>query len=205
MKAREIMRYLMGTEITNDMVEYLELNFEDFADVRRKYLSAIDQLGNMQGEKTALSVHMLVDAIDQQITLSLLFSGLLGMKSNLDHFRNPIAKTVLDVDFDVFLRENTLHRLPEYEITQAIINRFFKMLSIEEHIVSDAIREYISYFETVGPKLAHFRGFDFGDQILQKIVPGYYPDKVLTNQYRVMLELYLGCNLEAYLDHDVEM
>jgi hypothetical protein len=41
-------------------------------------------------------------------------------------------------------------------------------------------------------ELAHYYGFILGNEILPNLVPGYYPDHVLTVQYRAILEHYLG-------------
>lgn len=178
-------------------MEYLAQNFEDFSDAHRKYISAIKQLENEQEDNTSPASKDLVDAIQQQTASMLLFSIALGMKANLDHFIDPMARTVLDVDFDVFLRENTAHRLPEYEKAQMVINSFLDELLPSQKEVSNTIIEYISYLDSLGPKLLHYWGFSFGDEILYRLIPGYHPDRVLTMQYKSMLDGYLGKELEA--------
>lgn len=117
---------------------------------------------------------------------------MLGLKSNWDHFIDPMARTVLDVDFDVFLCENTSRRLPEYEKAQAVIDCFMSVRSSSENEMCEYITEYISYLETVGPKLAHYYGFVLGNEIFDRLVPGFCPDSYLASQYRLMLGSYLG-------------
>lgn len=187
-----VMERLAGKGIVRELEAYLEQAFEDFPNVQSRYTSALEQLKNDLGRERCPSVDDLVDAIGRQTASNLFFSGVLGIKANLDHFVDPAARTVLDVDFDVFLRENTARRLPEYEKAQDVIDCFFETLSPTQKEVFGDIIQYISYLETTGPKLAHFYGYILGDEILYRVVPGYHSDDVLTMQYRSMLERCLG-------------
>lgn len=189
--AQEIMEYLTGNGIAKELMVYVEQNFEDFSDVRKNYISALVSL-HEELDETKESVQTLADAIEQQVASGVLFSMALGFKSNWDHFIDPMDRTVLDADFDVFLRENTAHRLSEYEQARIVIEAYLKKITLEENACCEAITEYMSYFETVGPKLAHFFGYLLGDTILCKIVPGYQSDAVLTMKYRSLLADYFG-------------
>lgn len=185
---QEIMEQLAGKGIVQELTTYLKQTFEDFADVQGRYMRAVEQLKEELREEESPSVDDLVDAIKRQTASNLFFSGILGIKANLDHFIDPMARTILDVDFDVFLRENTARRLPEYEKAQGVIDSFCATLSLEQKEVFVDILEYISYLETIGPKIAHFYGFVLGDEILYRIVPGYHSDNVLTIQYKAMMD-----------------
>lgn len=189
-----VMERLAGKGIVRELEAYLEQTFEDFSDVQSQYISAVERLKNDLGGDSFPSVDDMVDAIERQTASNLFFSGVLGVKANLDHFIDPVARTVLDVDFDAFLRENTARRLPEYEKAQAVMDCFFATLSPAQKEVFGDIIEYISYLETIGPKLAHFYGYILGNEILYRVVPGYHPDSVLTIQYKSMLERYFGHN-----------
>ena len=118
----------------------------------RRYINAIVQLRKELGATISPSVDDLVDAIDKQTESNLIFSGALGMKFNLDHFLDPMARTVLDVDFSVFLREETAIRLPAYVKAQETIDAFFRLLTPTQTDLFEGIVEYISYMETTGPK-----------------------------------------------------
>ena len=188
---QKVVEQLTAKQLVRTLETYLEENFESFAEVRSRYAKAVERLRN-EGSVMVPSVGDVVDAIEKQTASNLFFSGVLGIKANLDHFLDPMARTVLDVDFDVFLREETARRLPAYEKAQMVIDAFYVLLTPTQKDLFSDILDYISYLETTGPKLAHYYGFILGNEILPNLVPGYYQDHVLTVQYRAMLARYLG-------------
>ncbi len=197
---KEIMEHLTGKGIVQELVDYAECTFDDFKDVRDKYFQAIELFrGELAGEASP-SVDDLVDAIERQTASYLLFSGVLGLQSNYAHFVDPMARTVLDVDSDVYLRENMARRLPAYEEAEQVIDTFYEHLTSEQKDIFGDVIAYSTYLETVGPKLAHFCGYILGEEILHRVVLGYYPDEVLTMQYRKMLSEYLGFSKTMLLD-----
>ena len=171
---KTIMEQLTGQTLTKSLIEFLEQHCGDFPEIQEKYQEAIAQ--TEEGKKLA-------EAIDAQTVSDLLFSVALGLKANLDHFRDPIARTYLEVDPEIYLRESVAHSLPQYIEAQ-------KIRDTAEY--DDDITAYTTYLETVGPKLAHYFGYLLGDELLLRIVPGYQPDRMLTFQYKIMLEQYLG-------------
>lgn len=188
---QKVVEQLTGKQLVRTLETYLEENFESFAEVRSRYAKAVERLRN-EGSVMAPSVDDVVDAIEKQTASNLFFSGVLGIKANLDHYMDPVARTVLDVDFDVFLREETARRLPAYEKAQTVIDAFYVLLTVTQKELFSDILDYISYLETTGPKLAHYYGFILGNEILPNLVLGYYPDRILTMQYKAMLTHYLG-------------
>ncbi len=188
---QKVVEQLTGKQLVRTLETYLEENFESFAEVRSRYAKAVERLRN-EGSVMVPSVDDVVDAIEKQTASNLFFSGVLGIKANLDHFMDPMARTVLDVDFDVFLREETARRLPAYEKAQMVIDAFYVLLTPTQKELFSDILDYISYLETTGPKLAHYYGFILGNEILPNLVLGYYPDYVLSVQYRAKLARYLG-------------
>ena len=170
---KNIMEQLTGQSQTNSLIEFLEQHCKDFPEIRVKYQEAIARAE--EGKKLA-------EAIDAQTASDLLFSAALGLKANLDHFRDPIARTFLEVDPEIYLRESVAHSLPQYIEAQ-------KIRDAAE--ANDAIIEYTTYLETVGPKLAHYFGYLLGDELLPKIIPGYQPDPLLTNRYQAWLQEYI--------------
>lgn len=192
MTVNKVIDQLTGKWIVRELEEYLEENFDDFPAIRKQYKEAIEQLRKDTESGALPNVDDLVEAIEKQTVSNLFFSGVLGLKSNLDHFKDPMARTVLDVDFEVYLHENTARRLPEYEKARKVIDDFFATLSPAQKELFDAVIEYIAYLETTGPKLAHYYGYIIGDDVLTKIIPGYFLDDVFTMQYQSMLECYWG-------------
>ena len=171
---KTIMEQLTGQALTNSLIEFLEQHSEDFPEIREKYQKAIAQAE--RGKELA-------DAIAAQTTSDILFSAALGLKANLDHFRDPIARTFLEVDPEIYLRESVAHNMPQYIEAQRIRD------SAE---YDDDITAYTTYLETVGPKLAHYFGYLLGDELLARIVPGYQSNPLLTILYRNWVRTYLG-------------
>lgn len=192
MTAQKVIDQLTGKWIVRELESYLEEKFDDFPVVQSAYKEAIEQLRNNAEPNASPTVDDLVDAIEKQTASILFFSGVLGIKANLDHFKDPMARTVLDVDFEVYLHENTARRLPEYEKAQEIIDAFFATVPLMDRGKLDAIIEYIAYMETIGPKLAHYYGYIIGNDVLSKLIPGYLPDDVFTMRYQAMLACYWG-------------
>lgn len=187
---RTILEQLTGRYIAESFVQLMVEESEDFAADHRRYTDAIDalrkELGDVVQEET--------DAIGLQCASDLLFSGLLGLKANLDNFIDPVARNFLDVDSEVYLREETAHRLPEYERAQKIRDRFYSLLTPAQKEIYENVITYNSHLETIGPKLAHYYGYLLGNELLPRVVPGYHSDPVLTMRYTAMLEGYWGKN-----------
>ena len=187
-----VMERLTGKTIVDALVEMMKACFEDFAEVQCRYDAAMHKLG--EGEAPVAEE---MEAIWQQTASTLLFSGWLGIKANLDHFIDPVAKDLLDVDFEVFLREDMACRLPAYGRAQKVRDRFFASLSAEQWEIYEDVTGYVSYLETVGPKLAHYFGYLLGNELLYRVVPGYRPDLEQTKRYGRMLESYFGVRIPA--------
>ena len=169
---KTIMDQLTGQALTNSLIVFLEQHCEDFPEIRKKYQEAIAQ--TEEGKKLA-------EAIDAQTASDLLFSAVLGLKANLDHFRDPIARTFLEVDPEIYLRESVAHSLPQYIEAQ-------KIRDAAEY--DDDITAYTTYLENVGPKLAHYFGYLLGDELLPRVIPGYQPDPILTIRYQAWVQEY---------------
>lgn len=187
-----ILKQLTGEEIYDALIRFMAEEFEDFAVTREQYERIMDILQTELGEKTVLNAR---DAIKRQTVSNLLFSGFLGIKANLDNFINPLSRSFLEVDSEIYLREQTAHRMPEYECAQSVLDQFYSTLSLDQKQLYDDVIEYVSYLETIAPKLAHYYGYLLGNELLPYIIPGYHADMALTLQYRTMLKTYFGKEL----------
>ena len=184
-------------EIVASLVDVMAANFEEFAADQVRFNETISLLKNELGEGISPSVSDEIDAISQQIGSSLLFSCFLGLKANLDHFVDPICRTFLDVDSDIYLREDVAGQLPDYQNALRMQEKFYAVLSPAQKDKYVNIIAYITHLETVGPKLAHYYGYVLGNQLFPHMIPGYVVDYQLTLQYRRMLEEYLGTRIAA--------
>ena len=184
-------------EIVTKLADVLARNSEEFHEDLAHFNETISLLEAELEQDTSPSVADLVDAIRQQIGSTLLFSCCLGLKANLDHFIDPVSRTFLDVDPEIYLRENIARQLPDYLRAQRVQKQFYKALSrIQREKYDEGITTYICHLETVGPKLAHYYGYLLGNQLFPHVITGYVSDTQLLIQYRYMLETYLGINIE---------
>lgn len=195
-----VLGHLTGKEIVDTLVEMMAAKFEDFSDVQKRYNDAMRILQEELREDLCPCVKDEMEAIERQTASTLFYSGLLGIKANLDNFINPMMRSFLDVDCETYLRENTAKRLPEYESAQKVRNQFYTALSPAQREVYDDVTTYVSHLETIGPKLAHYYGYILGNEILYRVIPGYHPDMVQTTRYCTMLEKYFGKSLEWDFD-----
>lgn len=183
-------------EIVACLVEVMAEKFEDFAADLACYQETISLLKNELGEGTSPSVAEVVDSINQRVGSMVLFSYFLGIKANFDHFVNPIERTFLDVDAEIYLQEDLAKQLPDYQSAVRVQEQFYAVLSPAQQDYYENIIAYISHLETIGPKLAHYYGYLLGNQLFPHIIPGYRVDAQLTLRYQHMLENYLEINIK---------
>lgn len=190
-----VLEQLTGEEIYNTLIHVMTNEFEDFAVARKHYEGAMLMLQAQLGDDAVPTVKDAMDAVRQQTVSNLLFSGVLGIKANLDHFTDPLLRNFLDVDSEIYLREDTANRLPAYEQAQTVLDRFYGLLSPHQRALYEDVITYTSYLDTTAPKLAHYYGYLLGNEFLSRIIPGYHADMALTVQYQMMLRDYFGKNL----------
>jgi len=193
MSANTFFEKINYKEIVAKFVDFMVSNSEEFVADQDSYNQTISFLESELGQHASPSVADLVDAIDQQIGSTLLFSCCLGFKANLDHFIDPVSRTFLDIDSEIYLRENVARQLPNYQSAQRIQEELNTVLSsAQKEKYEEDIITYICYLETAGPKLAHYYGYIFGNLLFPHVIPGYVADAQLTLQYRYKLSAYYG-------------
>lgn len=183
-------------EIVASLVEVMAENFEDFAEDQARFQETITWFGNELKNEISPSVTDIVDAIEQQIGSIVVFSYFLGLKANWDHFIDPIGRTFLDVDAEIYLREDVAKQLPDYQNAQRVQEQFYAALTPAQQERYEDITAYICHLETVGPKLAHYYGYLLGNHLFPRIVPGYGANVQLTWQYRHVLKNYIGSSIK---------
>lgn len=191
-----ILEQLTGRHIVAAFVQRMAEESEDFAADYQRYTNAMDVLRTQLGD----AVTEECNAIERQLASDLLFSGSLGFKANLNNFIDPIARNFLDVDFEVYLREEMAHSLPEYVRAQKVRDHFYSQLTPAQKEIYGDVTTYTSHLKTVGPKLAHYYGYMLGNELLPRIVPGYRKDSIQTARYTTILENYLGICLHRTID-----
>lgn len=194
--ANKLLEQISYKEIVASLVDVMTANFEEFVVEHTHFKETIALLENQLERESSPSVSEELDAINQQIGSCLVFSCFLGLKANLDHYIDPIGHTFIGVDPEIYLRENVARQLPDYQDAQSVHVQFYETLSPTQQKTYEDISEYISYLETVGPKLAHYYGYILGNQFFSHVIPGYVADSQLTLRYRDMMKNYLGICIE---------
>lgn len=187
-----IMERLAGRETMELLMDMLEEKSADFAEDRIRCADAVKKL---QGMIVEPSVYDVMDAIYEQTSVAFLFSLCLGLKANLDHFVDPVARTFLEADSETYLWEGMMRQLPEYVKAQAVRQWFAGALSVELQPTYEDIAMFAVHLEGAIPKLAHYYGYLLGNALFSRVVPGYYPDVHLTMQYRRKIEDDLGMKI----------
>lgn len=186
---KKTMKQLIEEDFWEFLISTMENKFPDFSDSRKKYLQVMDSLQRPLGEN---AVKKEMEAIDRQLVTISFFSFVLGIQANYRNFTDPVGGNFLNTDPEVYLRENIAKSLPDYTAAQLARDDFYGRLDSMQQQAYQAVTEYTCFFETVGPKLAHYYGYLVGNDLLQRVIPGYCPDIVLTSRYCITLENYLG-------------
>ena len=180
---------LTNLSIVEDLRKILREKDREFLPVEAKFQEAVRDLTARIGRNAA---NELVAAWDRQICSDLVYAGYLGFQANLHNFHNPVASQFTRLDYETFLREHIMQTLPhrtEAEDTErAFLQAHKEILSEYEEVILD----YYVHLEITGPKLAHFWGYQFANQFLPWVEPGYVSDGAQTSIYAMELHRDLG-------------
>ena len=195
----QVLTILNAEEMLTKMVGVIEGVSKDFPHIKEEHEQALRIL---RRELSNERVDKFLDAINRRCEADLLFCGSLGYQANLNNFRDPIARTFMDVDFEEYLRVEVLQRMPQRQEAEAEIDAFYHSLSDEQKGVYDAISSYLVSLELDLTKLAHYAGFMFANNMLKYTEPGYVPNYVLTLHYQSFMEKWFGVKLNLWLETD---
>lgn len=185
-------------EIVALLVDAMAAISEEFVADQTRFDEAISLLEAELGQEASPSMADMVESIYRRIGSTLLFSFFLGLKANLDHFIDPIGHTFLDVDPEIYLREDVAQQLPDHQSALRMQKQFYATLSpAQTERYEEAITTYICHLETVGPKVAHYYGYIMGNQLLPRLIPGYVADAQFTLSYRQALDSYWGTSIKS--------
>ena len=185
----EALAMLTDLSIVEDLRKVLREKDREFLPLEAKYREAVRDLTARIGRN---ATNELVTAWDRQICSDLVYAGYLGFQANLHNFHNPVASQFTRLDYETFLREHIMMTMPyrkEAEAAAATIQEAYAE-ALNEHV--EAIRTYYVYLEVAGPKLAHFWGYRFANQLLPWVEPGYVSDGAQTSMYALELHRNLG-------------
>ena len=149
----QVLTILNAEEMLTKMVSVIEGISKEFPHIKEEYDQALLVLRRELGDE---KIKPFLDAINRRCEADLLFCGSLGYQANLNNFRDPVARTFMDVDFEEYLRVEVLQRMPQRQKAEAEIDAFYHALSDEQKGVYDAISSYLVSLELDLTKLAHY-------------------------------------------------
>lgn len=198
----QVLTILSAEEMLTKMVSVIEGVSKDFSHIKSEYEQALHILRRELGDE---KIKPFLDAVTRRCEADLLFCGSLGYQANLNNFRDPIARTFIDVDFEEYLRVNVLQRMPQRQTAEAEIDAFYHSLSDEQKGVYDAISSYLVSLELDLTKLAHYAGFMFANDMLNYTEPGYVPNYVLTLRYQSFMSDWFGTEFKVWQEEKKEV
>lgn len=119
-------------------------------------------------------------ALRQELASDLRYTLWRGFLWNLECFRNPISKLLLDADFEELCQENRMHILPDAQAAQLKAQAFVHSLPEDKRGLLDPISDHYAYLKTWGFMLAFCEGCRLADNLLPHLVPAYVPDLMLS-------------------------
>ena len=191
----QVLTVLNAEEMLTKMVGVVEKVSKDFSHIKEEYEQALHILRRELGDE---KIHKFLDAVNRRCEADLLFCGSLGYQANLQNFRDPIARTFMDVDFEDYLRVSVLESMPQRKSAETEIEAFYHSLNDEQKGVYDAVSSYLISLELDLTKLAHYAGFMFANDMLWYTEPGYSPNFVLTLRYKRFMSDWFGTEVKLW-------
>lgn len=124
-----------------------------------------------------------LEAMRQELVSDVRFALWQGFMWNLDCFRNPVNKLLVNVDFEELCQESRMHTLPAAQTAMQKSSAFLRTAPEDKQDLLDPIIDYYAYLKTYAYKLAHYAGFSLANKLLPLVVPGYITDPGLSMRY----------------------
>lgn len=134
-------------------------------------------------------------ALRKELASDLRYALWRGFWWNLEGFRNPISRLMLDADFEELCQESRMHTLPDAQIALQKAQCFVRSILEDKRELLDPITDHFAYLKTWGYKLAFCEGFRLADSLLPHLVPAYTPDMMLSAHLEQ--KLYDSLGIEA--------
>lgn len=168
----------------------LNLCHPDHEAEENAYNAAVCRLRKSVGEGLLEKLNAALAEEEQTMGERLIFLFWRGVQQNLESFRAPERTQFLELDYEELHREEDMNRFIPAEpmgFTASLLDMLPE--AADEEILH--VFSYYAYLETIAYKLVHYNGYRFGDRLLPKVVPGYWPSKEITKQYSQMLSGYI--------------
>ena len=136
-------------------------------------------------------------ALRKELASDLRYTLWRGFQWNLECFRNPINKLLLDTDFEELCQESRMHTLPDAQNALQKTQAFVRSIPEDQRELLDPFTDHFAYLKTWGYKLAFYEGFCTADKLLSCLLPGYVPDVMLSMRLEQKLWDSLGVSAAA--------
>ena len=185
-----------------EMMDLLAINmniyFEDYEEIKKAYTNSLEGLINILGKEKYEIIEDLIRAYNSQVASDMVFSYSCGFKHNLAHFRDPVARTFLEVDPTYYTHEEAMLRMPKHSAASMVISQTYKEL---EYLDFDTyflpVLDYYNCYKTIAYKYAHYIGYLDASRLLPLTEPGYVEDHVLTSAYHRHIKELIGLDYTA--------
>lgn len=196
---KTVMSQLSNTNaLYQDLLETLREIDPSFPAEEKQFQEAVASLKSTMTDAETNSLDSYLAAAQEEITAAMIYTGWLGFQLNLDCWRNPINKLMLDQDYEEITRERSFESIPTIKLARIKAETAARNIPENQEGMLSDIGSYFSYLHTVAPKLAHLFGFRLADEFLYHVIPGYCHDPVYTMQYTKDLGDYLGISVNPY-------
>lgn len=133
-----------------------------------------------------------LSAMRQELASDVRYALWQGFQWNLDCFRNPINKLLMNADFEELCQESCMHTLPDAQVALQKTRAFIHTIPEDKLELLDPVTDHFAYLKTYAYKLAHYAGFCLAEKLLPYFVPGYVNDPTLAMRYAQQIEMTLG-------------
>lgn len=195
----QVLTILNAEEMLNKMIGVIADVDRDFSHIKEEYEQSVFILRRELGDE---KIDAFLNAVNRRCEVDLIFCGSLGYQANLNNFRDPIARTFLDVDFEEYLRAHVLQVIPQRNAAEKEIDAFYQSLDEVQKGTYDAISSYLVSLELDLTKLAHYAGFMFANEMLEYTEPAYTPNLVLSLRYREFMDKWFGARFKLWCEKD---
>ena len=180
------------TEAVAEVVEEVTETMQDYEKELEAYRQGVQALTReIPGAEDYLA------AAQQELASDLRYALWLGFQWNLECFRNPVNKLLLNEDFQELCQESRMCALPYAQTSRQKRQSFAQSIPEEKRELLDPITDHFAYLKTWGYKLAFCEGFCLADRLLPHLLPGYTPDAMLSMRLAQKLQNNLGVTIAA--------
>lgn len=190
---KKVIPFMTDDELMELLAENMNVYFEDYEEIKNAYTNSLENLKDILGKEKYEIIEDLINAYKSQVASDMIFSYSCGFKNNLAHFRDPVARTFLEVDPTYYTHEESMLRMPKHNTAAMVISQTYKEL---EYLDFDTyflpVLDYYNCYMTIAYKYAHYIGYLDANRLLPLTEPGYVEDHVLTSAYHRHIKVLIG-------------